>query len=443
MNSNIAIIWPSDEIKIYDVLNEMKVFGALIMNINAIKLNKTALKELILDVYSHDSGLNVSKSKNINEKIKRMQSKLNSSVVLVNFSAKTFEQTISIRNRVREKLKTNLPSFDILHCASSEKEKIHLQKISSSLNNYFFKKETSENLISKLQILENWTKKEKISYDDVCIVGGAVLDAHGYKKCDDIDIIISSKIRHLYTDDKSKELMPGLDIVNKNYSKKAKIENWYNDDEIIYNKNLHNYIRGIKFSNLEIVKERKKASRRKKDIQDIKNISKIKENIELISPYAFLLETRLDIVCKYLLFKEFEKTKFDENIINLYKKHILNRTGGVEKIDMHLPNQPIKNNLNDYMQSAKNLYRSMKETGFSLNFPIPYYQNGIENGAHRIACSIALNIDAIPARRVFSKKHNIWGESWFIENQFELKEIELIKKTYKKLKAEYENSIIR
>jgi hypothetical protein len=162
--------------------------------------------------------------------------------------------------------------------------------------------------------------------------------------------------------------------------------------------------------------------------------------LEIFNPRKLLFSDRLDIACKYLFFEELENPTPDDFIINLYTKHIFERTQGCEKKDKMIPYQIKKKKIKDYIKHAKELYNSMKKNGFKKKFPVPYYENGITNGAHRIACALCLNID-IAAIKVtcFSKK--TWDENWFIEKKFSYNEIKLLKTTLEKLKNE--NSFIQ
>lgn len=155
--------------------------------------------------------------------------------------------------------------------------------------------------------------------------------------------------------------------------------------------------------------------------------------MQFISPYKLLFPERLDITCKYLFFKEFQKQKPNDDVIQLYIKHIMKRTGGVEKVDRFIPDQPKKMCIDDYVKSAKDLFEKMSKHGFDSCYPIHYYENGIANGAHRIACSLVLQIETIPVKKVIPKKYVTWDEQWFIDNEFTDNEVALLHKTKRKL----------
>lgn len=438
--SNLGIIWPSDDIDSSNIIEKIKKDSTVFY---LKTYNFTNIEELIFDVYSFDKGLKVSKSKNILEKVKRIVSKKNKNVIFVGFKVNNFNETVMLRNNIRKLFESNTssPPFDIFHTASSIEERLHLENIFFSkptLERYCTKSTISNNLTSRLRSLKEWAKENNISLNDICIVGGAVIDLHGYKFCDDIDIVLPNFIRDSKYGTKAEELVPGVDIVKKNYSKKEGIGKWYSDDDLIYNKDLFVFVRGIKFASLEIVKERKNYSKRDKDIKDLTNIEnniKVVESkpvVEVLSPIKLFFHDRLDLVCKYLLFKEFEKDVVDQDILELYKKHILKRSGGVEGDDPHIPNQDRKLSVDDYVNAAKQLYKSMKETGFNKEYPVPYYNIGLENGAHRVSCAMALGIN-IYAIKVIPRKIKNWDERWFSKKGFSAEEIELLKREYAKI----------
>ena len=156
--------------------------------------------------------------------------------------------------------------------------------------------------------------------------------------------------------------------------------------------------------------------------------------VEIISPKKLLFPNRLDLACKYLFFKELENDIPDSYIVNLYREHIFKRSGGVEGGDRWIKVPSGKNCVDDYITSAKKLHVSMKENGFDINYPVPYYitNNGIENGAHRISCALALGID-VYAMKVVPKRYKRWDEKWFIKKEFSHSDIKLLKETYASL----------
>lgn len=280
MTSNLGIVWPTN-INSLEILTELKNNSTVVYT-KELKLN--SLKELVFDVYSFDKGLKVFKAKNILAKLERLSNQKENTVVLVEFKSKTFDDTIKIRNNIRKKFesKTSNPAFDIFHSATSLEEKKHLENIffSATIDSYNERTELSQNLTNRLKTLKEWAVNTNTSLNDICIVGGAVLDLYGYKHCDDIDIVIMKTLRDKRNyGPRASMLVEGVDVVKNNYSKKEGIGKWYTDDELITNPDLFVIARGIKFAKLEIVKERKNYSRRDKDLEDL---YKIDNNIKLL-----------------------------------------------------------------------------------------------------------------------------------------------------------------
>lgn len=281
MISNLGIIWPN-EINSSDILSELRSTST----VSFVKeINFKNLKELIFDVYSFDKGLTVHKAKNILAKLERLNNQIHNNVVFVEFQKSTFEETVKLRNNIRKKFesRTKSPSFDIFHSATTLEEKEHLKNIifsDATIESYFLRDNLSQNLINRLKVLKDWATISNTSLNDICIVGGAVLDLYGYKYCDDIDIVILNHIREKRNyGPRASMLVEGVDVVKNNYSKKEGVGKWYTDDQLITDSNLFVYARGIKFAKLEIVRERKNYSRRNKDLEDL---YKIDNNIKIL-----------------------------------------------------------------------------------------------------------------------------------------------------------------
>ena len=222
MTSNLGIIWPTDTSSL-DILLELKNSSTVVYT-KEIKLK--SLKEFVFDVYSFDKGLKVFKAKNILAKLERLSAQKQNTVVLVEFKSNTFDNTVKIRNNIRKKFeaKTSNPAFDIFHSATSIEEKKHLSNIffSVTLNSYNERPELSQNLTNRLKTLKEWAVNTNTSLNDICIVGGAVLDLYGYKHCDDIDIVILKALRdERKYGPRASMLVEGVDVVKNNYSKKT------------------------------------------------------------------------------------------------------------------------------------------------------------------------------------------------------------------------------
>lgn len=157
--------------------------------------------------------------------------------------------------------------------------------------------------------------------------------------------------------------------------------------------------------------------------------------IEYKHPLFFLNNDRLDIVCKYLFFKNLYYQENNQYIKFLYTKHILERTKGKEPRDPNLPFLEQKNSIEDYLLSCNILLGNISKNGYDFNFPIFYTNTRIINGAHRIACSILFDIK-VPCIFVSNdKKFKNWGVEWFVDHNFNTLDIAYLKKEYSRLKT--------
>jgi hypothetical protein len=124
----------------------------------------------------------------------------------------------------------------------------------------------------------------------------------------------------------------------------------------------------------------------------------------------------------------------DSQSVDLYKWHIGCRVGA--RIEAGLPTDRWKLTLNDYLASAQALFLSMVQDGFSPHHPIPVDRNGeILGGAHRLACALALNIEAVPVT-----KHDqaawapAWGEQWFKDNGMQPADLDRLSREWQSLR---------
>ena len=142
----------------------------------------------------------------------------------------------------------------------------------------------------------------------------------------------------------------------------------------------------------------------------------IPESYELIDPKKLISSNRLDIVVRYLLFKDFcNEVKNPENE-SLYARTILYRTGAEEPVNEYSRAEKI--GIDTHLDAAKKLYDGMKTNGFMKEYAIPIGINqGLFNGAHRLAAAIALD------ERVWIDKRPDNGIAdfcfdWFKDNDF-------------------------
>lgn len=123
-----------------------------------------------------------------------------------------------------------------------------------------------------------------------------------------------------------------------------------------------------------------------------------------VSPKQLLTAERLDIVVKWRCF-----VTGGADAERLYRWHIEQRTGGVERGSW-------KTSVDDYLRAARELAASMQALGFDPATPIILGSNGrLMHGAHRLACSLALGLEAVPVHRRADRPGRAapWGASWF------------------------------
>ena len=151
-------------------------------------------------------------------------------------------------------------------------------------------------------------------------------------------------------------------------------------------------------------------------------------SIQTCDPVQFFSEHRMDLVCKYALFRDLHTKKHDDFVWDLYRQHIVARNGGVEPEHCHNTKTIAKNSIDDFMYCAKELYHSMSTQGFDPEYPVPYTLTGVLlNGAHRLGCAAALGISVVTACiRDNRHKGTPWNTQWFSDNNFTTKQIDYI-----------------
>jgi hypothetical protein len=147
--------------------------------------------------------------------------------------------------------------------------------------------------------------------------------------------------------------------------------------------------------------------------------------IFLANPIDLIGPSRLDIVVKYLYAKAYLMGDLTPEIKKLYRDHIEFRTNGIEPPDL-FGESTHKHNLDDYESHFLALINSLVKNSFDTRYAIPITRNNnLGNGAHRLAASLALNIDVY----AFYVDGNgaEWGFDWFrSKQQFSTEDLTLI-----------------
>lgn len=125
---------------------------------------------------------------------------------------------------------------------------------------------------------------------------------------------------------------------------------------------------------------------------------------------------RIDIVVRYLLFRDFVNHVENKKHISLFSRFILARTGGRELPSYHSGKG--KDSVTEFIKKGKELCESMQREGFSKEHFIPLgYESRPYDGLHRIAAALATN------EKVWAHEYNDRPISevtlgWFKENGF-------------------------
>jgi len=133
---------------------------------------------------------------------------------------------------------------------------------------------------------------------------------------------------------------------------------------------------------------------------------------------ALVTRCRLDIVLKYLFFRSLSGTADRAHWEFFYRKHILDRTNGIEPRDRFQKTESNKRSADDYVLACEELLRSFKSNGFDPTYPVPVSaDNKLLNGAHRIACALATEhkVFVKPSERGVSRS---WGFQWFLKRGY-------------------------
>lgn len=89
-----------------------------------------------------------------------------------------------------------------------------------------------------------------------------------------------------------------------------------------------------------------------------------------------------------------------------------------------------KLSVDDYVNSAKDLFDSMKALGFVGSIPIDP-DGELLGGAHRVACVAALDIETIQVERCLNRVWApAWTKAWFIEHGMPQEEADRLESDY-------------
>ena len=234
-SSSICILWQpilkySSQIKKI-IEKEFNIVGKITLNFES---NFIAFRNIFLDIYSQSKGAVEAIEE---EKFKTLESsKLELKVIVINRKNEEgfFKLVKNLKETVRKFLDFEcLESF--INIADSKNECQYLSQVTLSPNNINHLKmrlnyQYHPNFLRKCNKIKNTCKKEGINIKDICIVGLAPLCVLGITKDADINFV-SKKTIHT---------SPPPSI---------------NDNTLIDNCEYHFMFLGLKFANLQIIKE--------------------------------------------------------------------------------------------------------------------------------------------------------------------------------------------
>ena len=185
-----------------------------------------------------------------------------------------------LKLELRDNLTIDIPSeeYITIHGTDSKEEFEVLKEVVLSFNNYrqmisrvtpTYRNEYCER-IGKLKV---FLKKEGIPLNSICVVSGSNLEAMGIRFSDDIDCIASSNVRKALNTNSTYKLDNELEIISSGRMRDDE-GSLISDDSVIFNHNNYFILYGVKFCNIDLVKNQKKyaAICREKDKRDIRLI---------------------------------------------------------------------------------------------------------------------------------------------------------------------------
>lgn len=258
----------------------------------------SGFKEIVYEVYSYEFGIklpeNIDKKlmylKEYGPKLRLIFLEIEKPQYIEMRGGKICNQILNIKNEIRDKYDSIVEKekFITIHTTDNAEHSEHLRRIFMSSKN--LKDLNRRRMNSYREVFLEWLEEYiatldewGISVNDCCIVGSGPMEVLGIRDSTDIDFILHSNIRDKLFDEKSKALSENVDVVHKGYHEYNNDFNPISDDDIIMNSNYHFYFRGLKFVNIEIVRDRKANHKRPKDVTDIGLIDKFIKNTNIES----------------------------------------------------------------------------------------------------------------------------------------------------------------
>lgn len=155
---------------------------------------------------------------------------------------------------------------------------------------------------------------------------------------------------------------------------------------------------------------------------------------EYVDPRSLVTPRRYDLAVKWRFFRHLlapENGLIHGPATDNYQWHIWRRQQSNAELGIGMDRG--KDTL-DYVYHAEQLFNSMRD-GYNVLYSVPVDRFGeLLDGAHRVACAIALGVDEIPIeRRPQTAWAPPWDLQWFIDNGMPEADLERLKSDFEEM----------
>ncbi|MDR1941597.1 MAG: hypothetical protein LBQ47_04655 [Endomicrobium sp.] len=241
--------------------------------------NFIAFKNILLDIYEpNGSYINKSTFDTITAKadlLAAFQLTFKVIVIACKDSADIHQTLINTKTQIRDLFDHEIPKkvFATIHTSSNADEARYLGNILLSPNNIKQLKgrlgfRYNQDFINVCYCAKEAVLKLGLELDDAANIGSSVMIAYGIKEFADIDLIVKYKHRDKIGDAPIKNITANVDLCARGNKHALPLD----DDYIIGNQDNYFYFCGLKFANLNIIKERKKLNMTDKNKRYLRQI---------------------------------------------------------------------------------------------------------------------------------------------------------------------------
>ncbi len=138
--------------------------------------------------------------------------------------------------------------------------------------------------------------------------------------------------------------------------------------------------------------------------------------LQEIDPDILISSERIDIIVRYLLFRDFVFEVDNDIHLSLFSRFVFCRTGGIESKNYF--SDEGKETVKQFVDNGRELCKSIAVKGYDVKKFIPLgHNNKPYDGLHRIAAALALG-EKIWVRNYDDRKASICDIKWFKEHGF-------------------------